>query len=169
MAALWTSVGCGYVVFLSVLNVAITCVFSGFGRPALHRRAVAASAVAMLIAIYPACKLFGVVGGQVAALLSIILSYVLQVMRMRGLTGLDLLRYGRAFALPVLGSAVMVGVVLSGRRLGITNRPTVDIALCVGTCVATYGICAVAHLRAARMQDSLYSARTPESESAAVL
>lgn len=49
------------VVCLNVLNAAVTCVFSGIGRPALHRRAVAASAVAMLVAIYPACKLFGVV------------------------------------------------------------------------------------------------------------
>ena len=75
------------VVFLNVLNAAITCLFNGIGLPGLHRRAVAASAVAMLIAIYPACKLLGIVGGQVAALLAIILSYVLQVMRMRASPG----------------------------------------------------------------------------------
>jgi O-antigen/teichoic acid export membrane protein len=99
------------VVFLNVLNAGITCVFSGIGRPELHRRAVAASAVAMLIVIYPACMLFGVIGGQIAALLAIILSYLLQVMRMRELTGLDLLRYGRAFVLPALGGTAMLGVV----------------------------------------------------------
>src|SRR5580700_1801594 len=75
------------VVCLNVLNAAVTCVFSGIGRPALHRRAVAASAVAMLVAIYPACKLFGMVGGQIAALLAITLSYFLQVVRMREVTG----------------------------------------------------------------------------------
>jgi O-antigen/teichoic acid export membrane protein len=155
------------VVFLNVLNAAITCVFNGIGRPALHRRAVAASAVAMLIAIYPASKLLGIVGGQVAALLAIVISYFLQVMRMRGLTGLDLLRYGRAFLPPALGSAGMLGFVLAGRRLGLTTRPTADIAFCVGSCVLTYAICAAAHLRASRRQDSFYSARTPES--AAVL
>ena len=63
-------------VFLKSLNVLITSVFTGMGRPGLHRRAVAASAVVMMIAIYPACKLFGVVGGQVAALLAIVVSYV---------------------------------------------------------------------------------------------
>ena len=47
------------VVFLNVLNAAITCVFTAVGRPGLHRRAVAASAVVMLIAIYPCCKLLG--------------------------------------------------------------------------------------------------------------
>ena len=154
-------------VFLNVLNAAITCVFSGIGHPALHRRAVAASAVAMLIAIYPACKLFGVVGGQVAALLAIVISYLLQVMRMRGLTGLELLRYGKAFGLPALGSMGMLALVLAGRRLGITTGPIADIALCVGSCIVTYAVCASVLLRASSRQDSLYSAPTPES--AAVL
>jgi lipopolysaccharide exporter len=157
------------VVFLSVLNAAITCVFSGIGHPALHRRAVAASAAAMLIGIYPACKLFGVVGGQIAALLAIILSYLLQVMRMRGLTGLDLFHYGKAFVPPALGSAGMFVIVLASRRVGLSSRPASDIAICVGSCVVTSAICAFAHLRTTRRQDSLHSARTPESESAAVL
>lgn len=154
------------VVFLNVLNAAITCVFNGIGLPGLHRRAVAASAVAMLIAIYPACKLLGIVGGQVAALLAIILSYVLQVMRMRSLTGLNLFSYGKAFVPAALGSAGMMGIVLGGRRLGLTARPTADIALCLGTCVVACAMCALAHLRASR-QESLYSA--PTTESAAVL
>ena len=93
------------VVFLNLLNVVITCVFTAVGRPALHRRAVAASAVVMLIAIYPACKLLGTVGGQVAALLAIIVSYLLQVIRMRALTGLNLLRYGRTVLPAALGSS----------------------------------------------------------------
>jgi len=153
------------VVFLNVLNAAITCAFTGIGRPELHRRAVAASAVAMLITIYPACKLLGVIGGQVAALLAIVLSFLLQVMRMRGLTGLDLLGYGKAFVAPALGSAGMLGIVLGSRRLGLTTRPTADIALCVGSCVVVCAMCAAAHLRASRRHDSLFST-TPESAAA---
>ena len=155
------------VVFLNVLNAAITCVFSGIGRPGLHRRAVTVSAVAMLIAIYPACKLFGVVGGQVAALLAIILSYLLQVTRMRDVTGLEMLRYGKAFVLPALGSAAMFVVVLSGRRMGLTTGPIPDIVLCIGSCLATYGVCSSVLLRASRRQDSVYGAQA--SESAAIL
>jgi lipopolysaccharide exporter len=151
------------VVFLTVLNAAVTCVFSGIGRPALHRRAVAASAVVMLIAIYPASKLLGLIGGQVAALLAIIVSYLLQVMRMRGLTGLDLVRYGKAFVSPALGAAAMLGIVLGGRRLGLATGPAADIALCAGSCVITNAVCASAHLRASRRQDNLYSGQTPES------
>jgi O-antigen/teichoic acid export membrane protein len=154
------------VVFLNVLNAAITCVFNGIGLPALHRRAVAASAVVMLIAIYPACRLFGIVGGQFAALAAIIVSYVLQVMRMRTLTGLDLFRYAKAFVPAALGSVGMLTIVLGSRRLGLTTRPTADIALCAGTCVVACAVSALAHLRSSK-QESLYS--PPTTESAAVL
>jgi O-antigen/teichoic acid export membrane protein len=135
------------VVFLNILNVAITCVFSGVGRPGLHRLAVAASAVAMLIAIYPACKLLGVVGGQVAALLAIIVSCLIQVIRMRGLTGLDLLRYGKAFVPAVLASGGILGVGLGARFLGWEARPLANIALSVGTCIIAYALCVPAFLR----------------------
>jgi hypothetical protein len=135
------------VVFLNVLNAAITCVFSGIGRPELHRRAVAASAVVMMIVIYPACKLLGVVGGQVAALLAIIVSYLLQVIRMRGLTGLELLRYGKAFVPAVLVSGGLLGVGLGARFLGLATRPIANIALSAGSCVIAYALCVPAFLR----------------------
>jgi O-antigen/teichoic acid export membrane protein len=153
------------VVFLNILNAAITCVFSGIGRPALHRRAVAASAVVMLIVVYPACKLLGVVGGQVAALLAVIISYFLQVIRMRDVAGLDIVRYGRAFALPVLGSGGMLGIVLCCRRLGLSTRPAADIAICVGTCAVTYAACALVHLRSSR-RDNLFGAQAAKSAAA---
>jgi O-antigen/teichoic acid export membrane protein len=135
------------VVFLNVLNAAITCVFSGVGRPELHRRAVTASALVMLIAIYPACKLLGVVGGQVAALLAIVVSFFLQVIRMRGLTGLELLRYGKAFVPAVLVSVGLLGVGLGARVLGLATRPLANIALAAGACVIAYALCVPAFKR----------------------
>jgi O-antigen/teichoic acid export membrane protein len=135
------------VVFLNVLNAVITCVFNGMGLPGLHRRAVTACAVIMMIAIYPACKLLGVVGGQVAALLAIIVSYLLQVIRMRGLTGLELLRYGKAFVPAVLVSGGILGVGLGARFLGLATRPLPNIALGAGACVIAYALCVPAFLR----------------------
>jgi len=135
------------VVFFNVLNAAITCVFSAVGRPSLHRHAVAASAVVMLITIYPACKLLGVVGAQVAALLAIIVSYVLQVIRMRKLTGLDLVRYGKAFAPAALVSAGILGAGLGVRLLGFATGPVANIALGAGACVIAYALCVPAFLR----------------------
>ena len=151
------------VVFLNVLNAPITFVFGGIGRPGLHRRAVAASAVVMLIAIYPACKFLGIVGGQVAALVAITISYLLQVMRMRGLTGLDLFRYGKASIEPGLGCAGMLVFVLGCRHLGFAAGPIADIVLCVGSCAAVYAMCALAHFRTSRKQHDLYSVQASES------
>ena len=117
------------VAFLNLLNATITCVFIAVGRPALHRRAVTASAVVMLIAAYPACKVLGMVGGQVAALAAIIISYILQVIRMRSLTGLNLLRYARTFVPAVLASA---GILIAGygfRMIGLAAKPATNITI----------------------------------------
>jgi len=135
------------VVFVNILNATITCVFVGMGRPGLHRRAVAASAVVMMIAIYPTCKLLGVVGGQVAALLAILVSYLLQVMRMRDLTGLHLLRYGKAFVPAALASSGLLGLGLGVRFLGLATKPLANIGLAVAACCVAYALCIPAFLR----------------------
>ena len=135
------------VVFFNVLNAAITCVFTAVGRPGLHRRAVAASAVVMLIAIYPSCKLLGVLGGQVAALLAILVSYFLQVMRMRALAGLHLPRYAKAFAPAAMVSAGILVAGLGARFLGLATRPVANIAFGAGACLVAYVLCVPTFIR----------------------
>lgn len=137
----------GIVVFLSLLNVLITSAFCGMGRPGLHRRAVAASAAIMMVLIYPACKLFGVAGGQVAALFAIVAGYVLQVWRMRDLTDLDLLRYGKAFVPAVLASAGALAIGLGARLVGLAERPSTNVALGVAVCAIAYAVSVPAFLR----------------------
>jgi lipopolysaccharide exporter len=155
------------VVFLSTLNAVITIVFSGIGFPALHRRSVGACAAVMIIGIYPACHFLGIVGGQVAALLAIVVGYIYQIIRMRGITQLELVRYARIFVLPAIGSATMLAFVLGIRSLGLATRPLANIALNTGSCVVVYVLCAAVHLRAAKRGDSGYGTRA--SESVAVL
>jgi O-antigen/teichoic acid export membrane protein len=135
------------VAFLSLLNVLITSVFAAMGRPGLHRRAVAASAVIMMVLIYPACKLLGVVGGQVAALFAIVASYALQIWRMRGLTDLDLLRYGRVFVPAVLASAGALAIGLVARFVGLADKPSVNITVGVAVCAIAYAMSVPAFLR----------------------
>jgi O-antigen/teichoic acid export membrane protein len=135
------------VIFLNILNAAITCVFTAVGRPGLHRRAVAASAVVMIIGIYPACKLLGVVGGQVAALLAIIVSYLLQVERVRAVTGLNVTRYAKAF---VPATLVSVGILIAGfgaRSLGLATRPVPNLALGIGAVIIAYTLSVPAFIR----------------------
>ena len=135
------------VAFISILNGVITDAFSALGRPALHRRAVAASAVIMIVAIYPACKIWGVVGAQIAALLAIAASYLLQIVRIRSLTGLNLAQYGAAF----VRAGLVCGVLLCGGlwihflRLG--EGPAIQLALGLSTFLLAYGICVPAVLR----------------------
>jgi len=156
------SVACG-VVLLTALNAVLTCVLFAKGRPGVHRHSVAATAVTMIAAVYPACKFLGPVGGQVAALIAMVIGYLFQLVRLRAVTGLNLFRYGAVVVLPALGSAGILFVVLGSRRLGLTTSPTACIALCVGTCVVACAVCAAAHLRASKRKDGLYSPRTPAS------
>jgi O-antigen/teichoic acid export membrane protein len=128
------------VMFLNTLNSLITNAFYAWGRPGLHRRAVAASAVTMLIAIYPACRWLGVMGGQVAALLAIVVSYVLQVSRMHKLTGLNVLRYADALVPAALFSVGVLGVGVFARFLGLAQASPINIALSAGACVVAYAL-----------------------------
>lgn len=155
------------VVFLSTLNAVITIVYSGIGLPALHRRAVAASAIVMIIAIYPASHLLGIVGGQVAALVAIMVGFCYQLIRMRRLTDLHLLRYAQIFGPPALGSVGMLVLVLGIRQLGVGRSPVVNISLSIGSCLIVYGVCAWSHLRTSKKSNARYEAHAHESVSAA--
>lgn len=129
------------VMFLNTLNSLITSLFYAAGKPALHRRAVAASAVTMLIVIYPACKYLGLVGGQLAALLAIAVSYLLQVIRARDITGLNLLVYCKPF---VPASLVAGGIVVAGmgaHRLGLATKPIANISVTFAICLLGYILC----------------------------
>jgi lipopolysaccharide exporter len=135
------------VALLNTLNSQVTILFYAAGRPALHRRAVAASAIVMMIAIYPACKYMGMVGGQIAALIAIATSYVLQVVRARSITGLSLLQYGRAFVPATLVSAGILIVGVGVRYLGLATRPLGNIALAVTACIVAYALSVPAFMR----------------------
>jgi O-antigen/teichoic acid export membrane protein len=135
------------VALLSVLNGVITDAFSALGRPALHRRAVAASAVIMIVAIYPASKMLGAVGAQIAALLAIGTSCVLQVTRIRALTDLDLAQYGMAFVRVGLVCAAILCGGLGIRYLGLAEGITAQIVLGLCAFLLAYGICVPAVLR----------------------
>lgn len=135
------------VAFISILNGVITDIFSALGRPALHRRAVAASAIVMVITIYPACKIFGMVGAQIAALLAIGASYLLQTMRIRSLTGLSLAQYGAAFVRAGIVCAVLLCGGLCIQYLRLAEGSAIQLALGLCTVLLAYGICVPAVLR----------------------
>ena len=135
------------VALLNTLNALVTTLFFATGHPALHRRAVAASAIIMLITIYPACKYLGLVGGQAAALLAISASYLLQVMRTRGITSLSVLRYGKAIVPATLMSAGILIAGLGARYIGLGIRPFANIAIAATACIIAYILCVPVFVR----------------------
>ena len=126
------------VTLLNTLNSLVTSLFYAAGRPALHRRAVAASAAIMIIAIYPACKYLGMVGGQAAALIAIIVSYLLQLDRAREITGLTITKYGKVILPAAMVSIGSLVAILAVRSLGLAIKPAEDVAICVAVCASAY-------------------------------
>ena len=139
------------VALLNTLNAQVTILFYATGRPALHRRAVAASAMVMLISVYPACKYLGMAGGQVAALLAIAASYILQVIRAHKITGFSIVQYGRAFVPAVLVSAGILIVGIGVRVLGLATRPLHNIAVAALVCILAYVLTVPAFIRIRRL------------------
>lgn len=129
------------VVFLNTLNSLITNLFFAAGRPALHRRAVFVSAVTMMITIYPASKYLGLIGGQIAALIAVTASYLLQIMRAREITGLSIGRYSRVFIPAMLVSAGILFTGIGARYLGLATSPAINIAIAVTGCAIAYAVC----------------------------
>jgi len=132
------------VALLNTLNSLITTQLYAAGRPSLHRRAVAASAVIMLVVTYPACKYLGLAGGQIAALIAITASYFLQVVRAREIMGLRLLHYGRALAPATLVSAGVVIAGVAARFFGLAITPLANIAFAIAAWLIACSLCAPA-------------------------
>jgi O-antigen/teichoic acid export membrane protein len=127
---------------VNLLNSQITVVFYAKGRPQLHRRCVFIMALIMIVITYPFAKWFGLVGGQLACLLAVVVGYLFQVARVRGLTDLDLSRYWKSFPIAV-GVSISVAAVCLGARLSpALGRPVPTIIVGVLGCLLAYGFSA---------------------------
>jgi O-antigen/teichoic acid export membrane protein len=135
------------VAFINTLNSMITSMFFAIGEPALHRRAVAASAIIMVIAIYPACKYLGLAGGQAAALVAITASFILQLVRIRDITGLNILRYAKSIVPAILASGGILLAGMGAHLLGLGTKPLVNIAIAASACVLAYVCCVPLFMR----------------------
>jgi O-antigen/teichoic acid export membrane protein len=151
------------VVFFTVVNAPLTLILLATGRPALHRVAVVVSACAMLFTVYPACRVLGTLGGQVAALIAVVAGYIYQVIRLRGLTSLNLVQYGKAFVSPALASAGTLGIVVVSRQCGLATTPTSDVVICISACLIVYAVSATTIIRTVGLKNTLRSAQTPDS------
>jgi O-antigen/teichoic acid export membrane protein len=125
--------------FFNVLNNQITQAFYAKGMPQLHRRSVALMAVVVFVLVYPLAKAFGLWGAQLACLMAMIFGYLLQVERIRKVTGMKISQYLNAFPIPVFTSiAIAVLWVFVTRYTTVMSHPVPSIAVGVGLCLASY-------------------------------
>jgi O-antigen/teichoic acid export membrane protein len=135
------------VALVNLLNGQITTVFYARGLPHLHRLSVGAMAVSMMIAIYPLAVWLGPMGGQAAALLAVIVGYLVQLARVRGVTGLSVARYCNSFPVALLISLTVVVLSLGSRFFAVLDRPGANLVVGIAGCVVAYIIAAAAFLR----------------------
>jgi lipopolysaccharide exporter len=114
----------------NVLNNQITMAFYAKGLPQLHRRSVATMAVVVVVLVYPFAKAFGLWGGQLACLIAVIIGYLLQIERIRKVTGLKISLYCNGFPIPLFTSAaIAVPWFLITRYSHAVRQPVPNIAI----------------------------------------
>jgi PST family polysaccharide transporter len=128
------------VVLINLLNNQITSVFYSGGAPHLHRRAVAAMALTIVVAIYPLSEWLGPIGGQLARLIAVVVGYLLQIYRMTRLTGLDLKLYAKSFPTVILGSLTAGGIAVIASWFHLSTRPLATLSVGAIGCLAAYWV-----------------------------
>ena len=129
------------VAFVNVTNNLITVVFFATGNPGFHRRCVIIMAVLMLGLIYPSVKLFGLAGGQIAALVAVTGGYISQIARIRHLMSLDLSKYIRSSSFVIGVSFVVLALALGIREFLTASGPIANLALGGSGCALALYIC----------------------------
>ncbi|MFZ1006132.1 MAG: oligosaccharide flippase family protein [Candidatus Sulfotelmatobacter sp.] len=133
--------------FLSLANSQITGVFYAAGAPSLHRRCMAATAVLMILLIYPFSKWLGPVGAQLACLISVIAGFGLQLERMQHFTGLKLSEYATVIARSAAPSVSVIIVCLGSRLFPFPTGPLPSIGVGGVGCLLAYALGCVMLLR----------------------
>jgi O-antigen/teichoic acid export membrane protein len=135
------------VALLNVVNNQVTTVFYAKGLPQLHRGCVLIMAILMIFMIYPFAKWFGMVGGQWACLVAIVVGCLFQIDRVRRVTGVDLSPYRKSFFVSAAISLSAVAVCLMARSLGSMSKPLPTLFFGGVGCLVAYGLAFAVLLR----------------------
>jgi lipopolysaccharide exporter len=129
-----------FVALLNLMNGQITSIFFAKGQPQLHRRCVVLMAITMIALIYPFVRWFGLSGGQLTALLAIVVGFAFQIVRVRTLTELDVVNFGKLLLVSA-GVSLGVAVVCAGaRRFTVVAEPIPNVLTGIVGCMIAYGI-----------------------------
>lgn len=98
------------VALLRTSSVPIASVYLAMGRPKLHRNFVAIRTMIIVIIIIPMTKNFGIVGASSSALLAMFISFLVQLLKMKKLTGINLFPYFIVFSKGLSVSLIIFAV-----------------------------------------------------------
>jgi O-antigen/teichoic acid export membrane protein len=141
-SAIGPLIAASFVALLNVINGQVTMIFYAKGQPQLHRSCVIIMAVIMVILIYPLVSRFGPLGAQLAALIAIAAGLLFQVLRVRNLTGIDLMPYRRVIALAAGISLGVALLCLASRSVISLGQPIPNILFGVLACAIAYALTA---------------------------
>jgi hypothetical protein len=91
--------------------------------------------------------MFGLWGAQLACLIAVVVGYILQVERIREVTGLKLSDYRKTFIIPVAVSLWAVLVCLGARTVNVLQHPLPNIVFGVVGCTVVLGIAGALYFR----------------------
>lgn len=122
------------------VNNQITTAFYAAGNPHLHRLCVVMMAVLMVILTYPLARLFGPTGGQLAALISITVGFLIQLNRARHLIGIRVRQYGQLVLQGLAVSTIVIAGCVVARSVGSLTRPAMMVAAGLLACLIAYAM-----------------------------
>ncbi len=138
------------VALVNLLNGQITTVFYARALPQLHRRCVLIMAAMMIVLTYPFARWFGLVGGQLACLASVLVGFSFQLIRVRDLIGLALSSYVKPALLAAGISLSVAAVCLVARMSPSFARPLPTVMFGILGCSIAYGVSAALFVRRTR-------------------
>ena len=132
----WPLVIAAIVAVINVANAQLTTAFYAIGRPQLHRSCLIVMALLMVVATYPAAHYFGTIGTQVAALLAMMVGYVIQLGRARGLIGFVLPR-AKTIALAAATGGVALLLSTTGNKVVPVFTPALNLLIGLAAAIVT--------------------------------
>jgi hypothetical protein len=107
-------------------------------------------AIMMIVLTYPSVKLLGIVGAQVACLVSVVVGYLFQFVRVRQLTDLHPSQYLKSFLPSAALSSSVVVICLGTRLIATPAVPLLNVVFGIFGCLVAYGLAGVILVRGAR-------------------
>jgi O-antigen/teichoic acid export membrane protein len=120
-------------------SIPIAQLYFALGHPELHRLFTAIRTGVIICIIYPAVKLYGLNGAAIAGMVSMLIGYIFQVIRLKEMTHLNLWEYMLVF-IKAIGISTCVVLVWAITRTLLPTQPVIGMLPGLLGCLFTYGL-----------------------------